>query len=170
MGLMVLSCNNTVKEKPITNPENEQFPDSWKGTYKGELFITKNGTQTDTNFMTLKIFRLDMERTAFHIKYDSDSSWREYEIKEGKAINHWILDEKNSILLDHYIQNNEFTSIYSVNDFMLKANYKKIGDSIISTITTYPLRFAKITGDSTPYKIKSFKEQQVQRAVLKRMK
>ena len=55
-------------------------------------------------------------------------------------------------------------------NFMLKANYKKIGDSIISTITTYPLRFAKITGDSTPYKIKSFKEQQVQRAVLKRMK
>ena len=169
-GLLIISCNKTQKEEPMFNSENSIFPDSWNGDYSGILYVTKNGKSMDSNFMQLRIYRLDMERTAFYIKYQSDSNWREYEIKEGKTNSHWIMDEKNSILLDHYFQNEELSSIFSVNESLLKANYRKDGDEIVSTITTYPMQFTKETGDSVSYKIKTYKEQLVQRAILKKKK
>jgi hypothetical protein len=164
--LLLSSCSRNSKEEVPSNTENSVFPDSWTGEYEGGLYINKNGLAMDTNFMKMRIHRLDINRTAFHIKYQSDSNWREYEIKPGKTNSHWIMDEKNSILLDHYFQNNEFSSVFSVNESMLKANYRKQGDTIISTITTYPLQYVKETGDSVTYTIKSYKEQLVQRAVL----
>lgn len=164
--LFLFSCSSNNKEEIFSNLENSVFPDSWTGEYEGNLYINKNGLAMDTNVMKLKVHRIDINRTAFHIKYQSDSNWREYEIKPGKTNSHWIMDEKNSILLDHYFQNNEFSSVFSVNESMLKANYRKQGDTITSTITTYPLQYVKETGDSVPYIIKSYKEQLVQRAVL----
>ena len=166
---MIAACNKTSKKEVVINAENNLFPDSWNGNYSGQLFVTKNGSPMDTNFMQLRIFRIDMERTAFFIKYDSDSSWREYEIKEGKYNGHWVMDEQNSIFLDHYFQNNELSSTFSVNESLLRANYRKEGQEIISTITTYPLQFTKETGDSVPYKIMTYKEKLVQRAVLKKV-
>lgn len=172
LSLGIISCTTPMKkvDEEISNPEEAIFPDSWSGVYHGELLLYKNGIITDTNTMTLKIYRIDIESMAFHIHYGKDSFTKEYSIKPGKAVNQWILDEDNSILLDHYFQEDELSCTFSVNESLLHATYRKEGDSIISTIRTFPMQYVRKTGDSVPYKIRSYREQIVQRAVLKNIK
>ena len=163
---LFLSCTQEAKEEVFENPEENNFPDSWTGKYEGELLVTTHGETTDTSTMMLQMYRLDMNRTAFQIKYKSDSSVRDYELAPGKTPNHFVLDEKNSILIDYYYQNNELTSRFSVDDNMIDINLRKQGDSITATTRVIPLNFNRETGDSVQWKIMRYKERAVQRAVL----
>lgn len=166
---LIVLISSCAEQKPVEeNLTNGEFPDSWAGSWKGEMVLTKNGFSTDTLNMALNIQRLDMQRTTWQIVYDTIP--RNYELITARGIGHFQIDEGNSVFLDGYYANDEFSSVFSVNDVLLVTNYAIKGDSMIFTIRTYPQRLTSITGKDveTVDSIKSFREQVVQRAVLRR--
>lgn len=167
--LIAFSCVPKPQNEVDSNPEESIFPDSWSGVYQGELLLYRNGIVSDTNTMELKVYRINIDSMAFHIKYGTDSFAKEYTIFPGKADNQWIMDEHNSILLDHYYLEDELSCTFSVNESLLHATYRKEGKSIVSTIRTFPMKYIRITGDTVPYDIKSYREQIVQKAVLRKI-
>jgi hypothetical protein len=170
--ILLTACGEEVQEN---NEEfsNTEFPDTWAGSWKGDLVLTKNGLPTSNIKMELNIQRIDMETTTWQIVYDSIP--RDYELKVARGIGHYVIDEKNSVFLDGYFENNEFNSVFSVNDVVLVTNYNMLGDSMIFTIRTYPQSLTAVTGEeleqadtANPISIKSYRERIVQRAVLYR--
>ncbi|MCB0473673.1 MAG: hypothetical protein KDC56_11495 [Flavobacteriaceae bacterium] len=116
----------------------ETFPDSWSGSYKGELQIY------GVDSVKMKVgMQLDIAPTA----RDSVYSWkiiynmngkedlRAYELHTvDRQKGHYRVDELNSIVLDGYLRAHIFTSFFEVSGAYIIAAYTKEGDSIVFEI------------------------------------
>lgn len=116
----------------------ESFPDSWSGSYKGELQIYG----VDSVKMKVEM-QLDIAPAA----RDSVYNWKITYIINGKEDlrayelhtvdvqkGHYRVDELNSIVLDGYLRAHIFTSFFEVSGAYIIASYTKEGDSIVFEI------------------------------------
>ncbi len=129
----------------ISNAQ-ESFPQSWLGSYKGDLLIY------DADSVKMK---LKMELFISKTKIDSVFNWTiTYDVKNKKDVRayslvvvdrakgHYKIDERNSIEIDSYLHNNNIlTSFLKVNESYIIATYAKIEETI---------EFEIIAGKSTP--------------------
>lgn len=145
------------------------------GHFIGELTsVNLQGTETKFH-MELKINERSDSSYNFTLVYGKDSLRQEraYQlIPDGKA--HFILDEKNGILLDMSLGNGALVSVFLVQDNLLHVSYALSKKGIrfeLTSSSTAKLTggFANDMGEEIPY-VQSYKTIAFQYAFLKRKK
>ena len=155
----------------------EEFPKSWTGIYKGDLHIYG----VDSVRMNVP-----MELTISPTARDSVYEWkiiytmagkedlRAYELKILDAQKgHYLIDEKNSIVLDAYLRANIFTSFFDVSGAFIIATYTKEGNTIIFEIISAVTESVNTSGniksdDENIPEVHSYHVNGRQRAILKK--
>ena len=111
----------------------ESFPVYWEGNYKGDLEIY--GVDSIAMRVTMKL--------AIKKKSDSIFQWKiTYDFKGKEDVRdyvlnlidaekgYYVIDEKNTIVIDSYFKTNIFTSFFEVQDSFLVSTYTKILNKI----------------------------------------
>ena len=140
--LVMLSCKVTKKDSlglisenlkttNISNPEysklNLNFPDDWLGFWEGDLHIyDEMGLQQSLPMSLDNSITGVKGQFTWAIIYGTDSiaGRRDYLLKEvDKNKGHYMVDEKNGILLDAYLIDNELVSVFEVMGNSLTSTY-----------------------------------------------
>ena len=131
----------------------QSFPDSWLGKYKGDLMIYG----VDSVKMKLEM-NLDILKTAIDSIYDwtltydlnGNKDVRAYSLNVvNKQKGHYRIDERNSIIIDGYLHNNNvFTSFFKVSNSYIIATYTKKEDSLFFEIIAGDGEALTITGNT----------------------
>ncbi|MEM8883369.1 MAG: hypothetical protein AAGD14_04830 [Planctomycetota bacterium] len=147
------------------------FPASWKGSWKGPCRVVRAG-QPDLSFpMELHVAPIEESgRWTWRIVYGEGAQRQEraYELvpKEG---NHYVIDEKNSILIDSYLEGENLRSRFGVSGNSLEVTYARRGDELDVTITTFAARPVRTSGgEARVPPVTSYALKAVQRATLRR--
>ena len=161
----------------IESPKNasEVFPDDWLGYWEGEVEIH------DVNGLKQKIpIALDHQKTEtlgtyiWAIIYGEDTvaGRRQYYLKDiPEESGHYVVDEKNTILLDHYYINGHLYSQFEVMGTHITSIMYKEGDEMHFDIISSqfePIRINRDTiylGEEIP-EVKGFKTLRLQTSVL----
>lgn len=112
---------------PLSSWAQSIVPTDWTGIYKGTLDIYKKDTIAHKVKMVLEI-NAKVKDSVFDwkISYDfkGETDVREYEIiLQDRKKGYYLLDEKNSIFLDGYLNLNVLTFFYNVMDSFLVTEY-----------------------------------------------
>ena len=155
--------------------EKLSFPDSHLGVWGGKLEIFGPQGVLQSLDMELHIKNLEGEgRWTWTIIYKGDIvDEREYELHlKDSAKAHYVIDEKNSILLDAYFLGNTLMSRFSVNRSLLMINYTFEEEKIIFDVFTGSLDNTTKTGEEIKEveEIRSYTMAGRQQAILRRMK
>ena len=122
------------------------------GNWTGELEIHDAMGPKQTVPMSLYLSETDTSGIYdWVILYgmDSLSDMRNYVLKEiDKSKGHYMIDEKNGILIDAYFIQNELTSIFAVMGNTLVCSYRREGEELIFAIKIFPSEKIRVTGDT----------------------
>ncbi len=122
------SCYSS--KKIAQTAEVDSFPETWAGTWKGDLDIFSFGKKTQTIPMTLTILPQG-DSIQWTIQYDTMDT-RPYSMKvvdASKGI--YLVDEHNTIKIETYLYCNKLISHYEVAGNKLVITEEKIGETII---------------------------------------
>lgn len=167
---------STQKKVPATDIENltiAQFPQAWEGKWKGTLVISKPNGDTTLVPMQLHILPMDtVGKWDYKIIYGKESTGtRPYELHTVDASKgHYLIDEKNSILLDAYYLGDTFYSRFSVGKFLLSTRTSLLGDQLVYEIISgnkEPINSTGGVSDEIP-EVESFAIAVQQKALLSR--
>ncbi|MFD0762547.1 hypothetical protein ACFQZW_10670 [Lutibacter aestuarii] len=115
----------------------EVFPKFWEGNYKGELQIYGVDSVQMRVAMQLAIVKKtdSLYQWKMTYNYRGKEDVRAYElIVKNHSKGHYIIDEKNSILIDGFYKSGIFTSFFKVMNSFIVSTYTKKGDAIIFEI------------------------------------
>ncbi|NNE28435.1 MAG: hypothetical protein HKN16_02285 [Saprospiraceae bacterium] len=131
--------------------QNEKaFPASWEGSWQGDLAIYKGEGLQQTIPMELVIQSKDStDHYDWWIIYgeDKEAGKRAYELKPvDKEKGAWLVDEKNSILLDCYFFANKLWSRYEVMENLILITNEVNGDEMIFEVISGNLEAPRVTG------------------------
>lgn len=130
LGLVfMLLCNNLFSQTA--------FPKSWEGNYKGELQIFGVDSVKMKLLMKLDILQKSDSVYQFKISYDfkGKEDIRDYELKIVDAKSgKYVIDEKNTIVIDAYYKMGILTSFFEVMDSYIISTYTKMNDDLIFEI------------------------------------
>ncbi|MEZ4829695.1 MAG: hypothetical protein R3C61_25935 [Bacteroidia bacterium] len=149
------------------------FPRQWEGEWAGELEIFSGKGKVQTLPMKLLI-RPDEKNEVWKwtIVYQTDTpDVREYElIVSDREKGHFIIDEKNSILLDGWLLGNVLSCRFSVGKSLLLVNYAFERDFIRFDIFAGNKSEPRLTGAEVEDvgEIYNYPVTTMQRAVLRR--
>ena len=147
--------------------EQKQFPKSWIGNWHGQLFVHDQSETPEKVAMSLKIQPIGPDRYTWHIKYGEQPT-REYELAPvNKERGHWVIDEKNGILLDTFVRGGDLHDQFQVGNSRISTIYDLEGDSLQMERTSFsaqPMRRSE-SGGTEAY---SFEVQGYQEAFLTR--
>lgn len=169
--ISVTSNNPTIAQQELI------FPDDWLGYWEGDLCIYNTSGLQQTISMALDNSTTDVEgQYNWAIIYGPDSitGRRDYVLNEvDKNTGHYVVDEKNGIILDAYLIDNELISVFEVMGNSLTSTYRRESDNLYFEIIMYKSQYTSITGDTiiesdTIPAVKSYKPFIKQKAVLRR--
>ena len=151
-----------------------QFPDDFTGNWKGELAWFPVGKPAQRVPMQLLIQPSADTAGHFtwHIIYnDQSKDSRPYQLKPVDTLTgHWLIDERNGILLDQYWVGNRFSGAFSVSNATIVNTYYIEDDKMIVEFISYPLKSVRTSGKGNkeiPF-VESYAVKSFQRAVLSR--
>ena len=109
---------------------------------------------------------------TWHIIYkDQSKDSRPYRLKPVDTLTgHWLIDERNGILLDQYWVGNRFSGAFSVSNATIVNTYYLEDDKLIVEFISYPLKSVRTSGKGNkeiPF-VESYAVKSFQRAVLSR--
>jgi len=113
------------------------FPKSWEGNYKGELQIFGVDSARMRLPMKLAILQKSDSVYQFKISYDfkGKEDIRDYELKIADAKSgKYVIDEKNTIMIDAYYKMGILTSFFEVSDSYIISTYTKMNEDLIFEI------------------------------------
>lgn len=152
-----------------------EFPESWTGTWKGELSWFTPGAKTpQTVPMEIRISPLKDSLDQYHwdMVYANDyNAIRAYFLKAvNKANGKWLIDENNGILLEQFLYGNCLSGVFKVENSVIVNNYRMEQDQLTVEFYSYKAEPSLTSGgkseDIPP--VESFTVLSYQRAVLKR--
>ena len=173
--LSFIQCQPT-KPLVIQNIEVEdkiyEFPKEWIGEWEGQLKIYNAKGKTTETYMGLDILPLGYDKYTFVITYGEgeEKQQRIYEIYAKDAeTGHYMVDEKNFIVLDNFLLGNTLYSRFEVMGNLLLASYERGNRTITFEVVFGNVEPINETGgvDSIP-KVNSYKIGVAQKAILKR--
>lgn len=159
----------------LSHSQDHAFPQTWVGHWKGELQWFKTGRAAPQQVpMELRIQPGDSAGTyTWQILYGkAGEDNRPYLLKPvDKAAGHWVIDERNGIVLDQFwvanrfcgaftVQQNTIVNIYHIEDGRLVVEFYSLGAKPLNT-----------TGEGTadsPH-VDSYRIGSYQKAVLRKM-
>lgn len=150
----------------------QKFPESWLGSWKGNLEIYAPDGSVKQNFpMEIHISKLEEEKKwQWKIVYNT-TDIRNYELVEIDASKgKYYIDEKNNILIDVTVFGNKTFSSFEVQGFTIFDTHTLIGNSIIFELNTSQSKDTRTSGDGTEEipTVKSFPQIGYQKAILKK--
>lgn len=149
--------------------QEPHFPDTWFGEWAGELSIYSAAGVAQTLEMELHISEKEEGKWGWTIIYKGDETdVREYELQLKDASKaHYVIDEKNSILLDGYYLGNTLINRFSVNNSLLMINYTFESGHIVFDVFSGQKDNTQLTGEEIKdFKIYSYQMGTRQRAIL----
>jgi hypothetical protein len=149
------------------------FPNSWVGKWKGNMTWFQGLQQRQGVQMELHILPADStDQYTWRIIYGTGGQDnRPYILKPfNKERGHWLIDERNSIVLDQFLIGSRFCGTFTVEGNTSMNCYELQGDSILVEFYNFQEKPIVITGggDSTVPKVKTYGMRSHQRAILKR--
>ena len=149
------------------------FPESWLGKWKGTLDWFQGTTKRQSIDMELHILPGDSaDQYNWRMIYGKDQlDNRPYLLKPfDKSRGHWLIDERNSIVLDQFLIGERFCGVFTVSGNTIMNTYTLSGDSLVVEFYNSQEKAIAITGgrDTTIPKVKSYGIRSFQRAVLRR--
>ncbi len=153
--------------------QNQPFPQAWTGQWKGLMIWYQGKTRQQSVPMQLHISPGD---SADHYNWkmiygEGGKDSRAYLLKPfDKNRGHWLIDERNSIVLDLFQIGPKLTGSFTVDGNTIVNNYSLRGDSLVIEFYNIQEKPIAVTGgrDSTIPKIKSYGMRSYQYAVLRR--
>ncbi|MEM6965303.1 MAG: hypothetical protein AAF573_11090 [Bacteroidota bacterium] len=155
----------------------EKFPQSWIGVWSGKLQIYSTKGLMQTVQMELEILPTDQpDIFTWALTYGEDQmkERRSYELKTINAEEGiYVIDEKNSIILESYLYHNKLISRFEVQGNLLICTYEKRKDQLIFEVMAGADQAINTTGgkemdgDTIP-EVRSFSMSVSQRAILKK--
>jgi hypothetical protein len=109
------------------------FPASFSGRWKGKLLWMVSGKPAQEVGMQLIVLPAD---TAGHFTWqiiygDNGKDNRPYLLKPiDTASGHWVVDERNGIVLDSYVHGNALHGAFTVQGNTIVDNYKVMGNAM----------------------------------------
>jgi len=156
-ALGLLACK--AKDKTIMvrteipdSTSSYSFPDDWVGHWYGDLEIYNAAGLQQTIAMGLEI--LDTDSSGVYdwtIIYGQDSSAqrRAYQLLPvDTSQGHYVIDEKNGILIDAYHVRDALTSVFEVSGNMLVISYQRTREDMIFSVKLFPTEEVRISGDT----------------------
>jgi hypothetical protein len=178
IGSFFIQCQPTkstaAAKKTAEEDKMYQFPEDWTGEWEGQLNIYNAKGKTMDVYMGLNILPIEGDKYSFTIIYGQGekAQERKYEIfPKDTARGHYIVDEKNAILLDDFLLGNTLYSRFEVMGSLLLASYERGDGTITFEVVSGSVEPMNATGgvDSIP-KVNSYPIVVAQKAVLKRKK
>lgn len=155
--------------------ESIDFPKDWRGKWKGDLMIYSGLGLQYQIIMELYIEPIpETDNHSFTIIYDSDKGIdkRNYElITVDKDQGLFLVDEKNTILIESYFIAGKWFQRFEVLDNMLYCTIEEMGDQLVWEITSGQSTPISTTGDTTLvdiFEVNTYPIGVYQRAVLSR--
>lgn len=156
--------------------QNNSFPNTFVGEWSGNLEIMGVDSTSMNVQMSLSIEVTENDSIykweTTYVLSDSIQDTRSYElVLVDKSTGHYVIDEKNSIVMDAYYKNNTLTSFFSVMESFILFSYTLEGNSMVVDVFSAPTKSVGITGgneidgEEIP-EVNSFKIIGRQRAVL----
>ncbi len=193
IAILTCSCKSTHKTETTKVDSNRHkietvnnsidkvytFPDDWLGYWKGNIRIfDTNGLKQELPIALDNSLTENPGEYTWAIIYGSDTikGRRDYILKTVDAKNgHFVTDEKNGILIDSYVIDNELVSAFEVSNNTITSTYKLDGEDMLFEILMYSSKNPKITGDTIIAgenipPVKSYGIKVVQKARLKRVR
>lgn len=152
----------------------ENFPADWAGHWKGTLQIYPAGNApVRTVNMELKIEKTDsVNQYQWQITYgDPGQDNRPYLLKAvDTAKGHWVIDERNSIVLDQYWLGGQLTGAFSLSGVKIISRYWMENGRLNFEITSLSMKPVSTTGQGTEEipQVDSYRVTVYQRARLER--
>ncbi|MEM9984268.1 MAG: hypothetical protein AAF804_04170 [Bacteroidota bacterium] len=152
------------------------LPPAWEGTWGGTVYIWSYNVNTDSFPMSLEITPLD-SGWNFVINYQRDKNQpdlREYELRSvDPSTYHFAIDEKNSIILDAYLNDNCLYTVFSGMGSELQSRMCLSDGGLeyeITSVLSEPTRISgdQVMGSDTIPEIMSYDLYHVMKARLKK--
>lgn len=156
--------------------QQDAFPKSWVGNWKGELNWYKTGqAQPQKVNMELRIHPIvNSQQFSWQIIYGKETEDnRAYTlIAKDTAQHHWVIDENNGIVLDQYWVASKFCGAFTVQNNTIVNSYWMEGQNLIVEFYSIGAKPIVTTGNGTDEspKVDSYKMGSYQKAVLQRVK
>lgn len=152
------------------------FPANFAGNWKGKLQWMRSGKSTQEFIMQLRIQPTDsLQQYTWQIIYgdSANADNRPYILKPvDTTAGHWLIDEKNGIVLDSYVHGNSLHGAFTVNGNTIVDNYWIENDTLYVEFFSMQLSKKKTTGLGTKESpaVDSYAINSYQKAVLTRIK
>jgi hypothetical protein len=157
-----------------TYSQNLSFPSAWEGRWEGTLHWYKTGSANPQQVpMQLLIAPTDSAAWNWQLVYgEKQADSRPYLLlpKDTSGI-HWIIDERNGIILDQYYTGHRLTGAFTVMQNTLLNSYSLMGDSLLVEFHSFskdPVRQSHTGADSSRVDVMSYRITGYQRAILRR--
>jgi hypothetical protein len=156
---------------PTDVPAHPGLPANWHGRWTGTLTITSAGGEGKETPMEMVIEPLkDSKSYRWRIVYGKGPA-RDYELVPQEKVGHFVIDEKNGLLIDAWLVGSTVHSQFQVGDSLIPVRYELAGDTLRFSLTvasTKDPRTTTVTGGK--FEAKAFKLEAVHVAELKRAK
>ena len=160
----------------LIHAQQDAFPKSWVGNWKGELNWYKTGqAQPQKVNMELRIHPIaNSQQFSWQIIYGKETEDnRAYTlIAKDTAQHHWVIDENNGIVLDQYWVANKFCGAFTVQNNTIVNSYWMEGQNLIVEFYSIGAKPIVTTGNGTDEspKVDSYKMSSYQKAILQLVK
>ncbi|MGZ5287820.1 MAG: hypothetical protein ACXWB9_11565 [Flavisolibacter sp.] len=153
----------------------QNFPSDFLGHWEGELQWYKTGNKAPQNIkMQLVIQKTDTAGTyLWKLVYgEQNTDNRPYLLKAiDTAKGHWVVDERNGILLDHYWVGNRLTGAFTVENTTILNSFRLEGDALLVEFYSTSAKPVRTSGGSSDIpSVFSYQAKAYQLAVLKKKK
>lgn len=154
----------------------ESFPASFTGHWQGEIGWWRPGATEPKKFkMQLLIQPTDSAgRYTWKIIYgEKGEDIRPYEMEAvDTATGHWVVDEKNGVLLDQYFIGGKLYSVFSVGGTTIVNSYWREGERLAVEFASYPFKAVRTSGAGTEESptVESYAVRSYQKGILTRVK
>lgn len=152
------------------------FPASFAGHWQGEVSWWRPGAAEPRKFtMQLLIEPVDTANYyTWKIVYgDKGEDTRPYELKPVNTdTGHWVVDEKNGILLDQYVIGGKLFCVFKVGGSTIVNSYGLEGDTLQVEFVSYPAKAVRTSGAGTEESptVESYAVRSYQKGILTRVK
>lgn len=156
---------------PADAPAHPGLPADFHGRWAGTLKITSAAGEVKEASMEMVIEPIkDSKNYKWRIVYGKGPA-RDYELVPQEKAGHFVIDEKNGLLIDAWLVGSTVHSFFQVEDSLIPVRYERTGDVLRFSLSSWTAKDPRTTkATAGTLEARAFKLQAVQVAELKRAK
>jgi len=124
------------------------LPTDWDGEWKGKLQIMPLNGEKHETVMELHIAPMKVGKGySWKIIYGEGKKQqaRNYELIPQEKANHFVIDEKNGLLIDSFLVGSTMHSQFQVADSLIPVRYELKGEILTFSLASYATKDARTT-------------------------